>query len=425
MIRNSVIPDWGSRPATDMLANNLPNSHNLLVRTTPMHPYGPAFWFAYLGNTALMIAVSMMFRYADLVTYLGGTEYELGWIVGVGMCGGMAMRMVQGRGIDRYGSGNIWIASGILVSISLLGHLWIERLDSPLIYVLRIVYMISLAGAFGASITFVSLRAPVHRTGELIGALGSSGFVGMAVGPILVDSLFRQPGSGREQVDRMFVWGASMAAFSVAATVVAQLLSGERRPLKRKSLPTWWILQRYHPGAILFVGVAMGLGIGVPFYFLRPFAQQLGIDGIRGFFFTYAVVAFGVRVMCRRLPDRWGVQRTVTLGMSFLVAELLSFLIVRDGVTLLLPATLGGIAHAFVFPAAMTGGSLAFPTRYRGIATTLMLTMFDLGNLVGQPAVGSLLHVARRFDWPAYPTMFVSVAAFVLVASVLYTSRSR
>ena len=40
-----------------------------------------------------------MFRYSDYVTYLGGGEYELGWIVGVGMLGALAMRVFQGIAI--------------------------------------------------------------------------------------------------------------------------------------------------------------------------------------------------------------------------------------------------------------------------------------------------------------------------------------
>ena len=86
----------------------------------------------------------------------------------------------------------------------------------------------------------------------------------------------------------------------------------------------------------------------------------------------------------------------------------------------MIPASLGGLAHAFVFPAAMSGGSLSFPIRYRGLATTLMLTMFDLGSLVGQPVVGSIVHFAKLFGWPAYPTMFVSVAIFLATVTVIF-----
>ena len=73
----------------------------------------------------------------------------------------------------------------------------------------------------------------------------------------------------------------------------------------------------------------------------------------------------------------------------------------------------------------MTGGSLAFPTRYRGLATTLMLTMFDLGNLVGQPAVGTILKMGERMGWPPYPTMFLSVALLMLTVLGIYGLSSR
>lgn len=195
----------------------------------PLSFLGPAFGHAYLANTSLMIAVSMLFRYADFVTYLGGTEYELGWIVGVGMLGALLMRAVLGAGIDRYGASNIWVASVALVVLSLVGHLWIDRLDSPLIYLLRILYTVSLAGAFGASITFVSLRAPASRTGEVIGSLGSSGFVGMALGPLLADGLFAQSAEGRVAVDRLFLVAAGFGLVSLWAKPLAPARMGASR----------------------------------------------------------------------------------------------------------------------------------------------------------------------------------------------------
>ena len=169
----------------------------------------------------------------------------------------------------------------------------------------------------------------------------------------------------------------------------------------------------------------MGVGIGIPFSFLRTFAAELGIEGIRSFFLVYAAVAFVVRISCRQLPDQWGVKRTLLLGLSCLAISMVSYLCVTGPRTLLIPAALGGLAHAFVFPAAVAGSSLAFPIWYRGIATTLILTMFDIGSLVGQPAVGSILTLAKRAGWPAYPTMFVSVAVFLTGIASFYALRPK
>ena len=83
-------------------------------------PFGADFWCAYLANTSLMVAVCAMFRYSDYVTYLGGGEYELGWIVGIGMLGALAMRVFQGMAIDRYGAARICRASLAAIIVSLL-----------------------------------------------------------------------------------------------------------------------------------------------------------------------------------------------------------------------------------------------------------------------------------------------------------------
>jgi hypothetical protein len=47
---------------------------------------------AYVANLTVSVAVALLFRYADLVSVLGGSEWHLGWIVGLGMVGSLAMR---------------------------------------------------------------------------------------------------------------------------------------------------------------------------------------------------------------------------------------------------------------------------------------------------------------------------------------------
>ena len=82
-------------------------------------------------------AVSLLFRYADFVAVLGGTEFHLGWIVGVGMVGSLAMRMVLGSWIDRYGARPLWIGSILLFTATCFAHLAIASYAGVAIYLLR------------------------------------------------------------------------------------------------------------------------------------------------------------------------------------------------------------------------------------------------------------------------------------------------
>ena len=179
--------------------------------------YGPRFWAAYLANTGLMVAVSMLFRYADFVAYLGGSEKQLGLITGLGMFGAIGARCFQGFAIDHYGAARVWLLSLILLVLCLIAHLAVGSLQPPIIHILRVLYTVSLAGAFGASITYVSLRAPADRMGEMIGMFGSSGFVGMAIGPMIGDRIFM--GSDvASSVAQLFLWAATAGAFSFLCT---------------------------------------------------------------------------------------------------------------------------------------------------------------------------------------------------------------
>ena len=110
-----------------------------------------------------------------------------------------------------------------------------------------------------------------------------------------------------------------------------------------------------------------------PQTFLRPFTADLGISRIAVFFSVYAPTAFLVRLVTRRLPDRVGTRPMILAGLSCLATSMLMYLVVHSEWQLAAPALLQGTAHALLFPSVIAGGSSAFPARYRGLATTLML----------------------------------------------------
>lgn len=385
--------------------------------------YDATFWVCYVANCCLVVTFSLMFCYADFITYLGGTEMDLGLIVGVGMIGALAVRVVQGVGIDRYGPRRIWLFSLLLCSVSMLAHLWITRVDGVGVYLVRILYTTGIAGAFGSSLTYISLRAPQARMAEMIGILGTSGFVGFALGPILGDFLFANGEIGPAQIQRLFALAAA-ASFVSFVLVAVSTRKSVRSELRRRP-PVVAVLRRYHPGAILLVGVGIGIAVGLPHTFLRAYARELGISGTKTFFVVYAVVALLVRLSTRRLTDRIGWRPVILWGLAASTVSMFSYLCVTNEWSLAIPAVFAGVAHAFLLPAVLVGCNAAFPSRYRGIATTLMLTMFDIGSLIGQPAVGGIIHGARELDLPAYPIMFLTVSAVTIAIALVYRHRSR
>lgn len=387
--------------------------------TGPM--FGRSFWCAYAANFAMTSAASLLFRYSDYVHLLDGTEWHLGLIVGVGMVGAVSMRLAQGVGIDLFGPRVIWLWSSALYVASCLGHLLVSSVDGPGVYALRIAFQTSLAGFFGSSIAFIAGRSSTARIAEVVGTLGTSGFVGQMTGTFLSDLLLGQSQIERLHVDRVFLLSAALGS---AALVFAALAThGARRPLRRRQPPLWRIVRRYQPGLVLLMAAATGFGLTLPTIFVRPFLEQLQIEGTRNFFLffvLYSSTALVTRLSIRRLPERIGIRAMIYWGMAHLVAGMLSFLLVRSSWHLIVPAVLSGIAHALLFPAVVAGTSGRFPPRFRGIGTTLVLALCDTGTLVGSPLAGGILEAAGRAGWPRYPTMFTCVAILLAGCTLVY-----
>ena len=385
--------------------------------------YGRAFWCTYLSNTALMVAISLVYRYANFIEFLGGNELNLGLIVGVGMVGSLVMRFFQGFGIDHFGPRKIWLWSMAGFVASLLGHVLITTVDGPAIYLLRILYSTSVAGAFGASITSVSRSLPLARMAEVIGSLGTSGFIAMALGPQLGDFLCGHENITRGDLDTLFCTAAGLGALSLVCAALAT--RDEVAPRRRRRPHLIWLLRRYHPGSVMALSTVLGVGLVVPTTFLPTYTQELGIPRTGYFFIVYACTAFVARLGTRRFPEIFGVRPMIFLGLAALVTSFVCYLPVQSEWGLMLPGVFAGIAHAVLFPSVTAQGSSAFPNRYRGLGTTVMLAMLDLGTLTGAPLIGAMVEYSKSSGLPPYPTTFFVLSIGVTLMGLYYALTSR
>jgi MFS family permease len=388
------------------------------------HPaYGRPFWLAYVANLLMVIGVALLFRYADFVLLLGGTEYHLGWIVGVGMIGSLIMRLAMGSCIDHYGTKVVWLGSALMLAASCFGHLAVDSHRGAAIYALRITFCLGHAGIAGAAMTFVSKRGSDKRIAEMVGMLGTSGFLGVLLGAVLGDLMLGSVTVDRGDVDRMFITAGALVLSSCPFAWLATRT--EVRSAHAPGASLLEVVHRHHPGSVLVVGTAMGLGFGLPGIFLRTYATDLDIPRIGAFFTVYAAAALVTRVLTRRWPERFGNRPMILLGTGGLVASMLLFLVVHSEWQLIVPAIGYGCSHAIVFPAVMAAGNVAFPARHRGLATVLVLAAQDVGTLVGAPAAGAVLKYSRPAGLSPYPTMFVTMAALMAAVGAVYVALSR
>ena len=374
--------------------------------------YNRIFWLAFVANVLLVTANALTFRFAEFVSFLGGTEETTGRIVSFGLIGSLLFRAFLGQAMDHFGIRRIWILSG---GVYLSGCLLILTSTDVgwQIYAARTVFVIGIAGMFAASVSHIQNLAPEGRRTEIIGTFGASGFLGMICGAQAGDLIFHALPEGSVLYHVLFGATLVLGVFHVALSIVLTKGTVHERPTVTP--PAHKLVLRYWPANVLIVTLMMGLGFGVTMTFLTRYSTHLGLPGIRTFFTAYALSAFTMRILARKWSRTAGRHKLIVLGLvGHAVGQLLLTFVVAEWH--LIPSALCcGFGHALLFPCVISLGAGAFPVQYRGTGTTITLAAVDMGTILTAPLLGWMI------DNYGFHPMFYLVSG-VLTASAVYYS---
>jgi MFS family permease len=384
--------------------------------------YDRNFWLAYAANLMLVCANSLTFRFAEFIASLDGTEQQAGEIVRAGLMAAIVFRFGLAPAIDRFGPRLVWLLSSVMYVAGGAAFLIPESL-SALVWVARIAYTTGLAGMFSCSVVHIQNQVPPHRRTEVIGSLGSSGFVGTILGTQLCDLIFAHFPAGDVHFDWRFaaMFGGAATLGMLHMAIVFYLTRHEEHRAPHASPGPFRLLFRYWPGPIVLVAVAMGAGFVVTTLFLTRFATAMDLRGIALFFLPYSLTAFGCRWVFRDWGSSFGRHKMVLWGLGGMTLGHLPFLPVTTDWLFVLPAVVCGFGHSLLFPAVVSIGAGRFPIEYRGSGTTLVLGFTELGTALAAPFMGMLIDRGnvgggtRGFTW-----MFVSASVIAGVVTVYY-----
>jgi MFS family permease len=378
--------------------------------------YHRRFWFAYAANFVLSMANALMFRFAELVAWLGGTEQAVGAIAGTGLFGVLLVRLVLGQGIDRYGTRAVWTASALFFIVGSGAFLACHDVSWGL-YVARTIYSIGVAGAFTCSVVHVQNIVPLQRRTEAIGSLGTSGFLGIIAGTSLGDGIFAAyPTAAYPQGSARFValCGTAAGLGLVYLAAVAWLTRRHLHTPPQNAPAALRLLAYYWPGSVVLVAVTLGMGLSLTTVFLTRFVTERNLPGIRTFFIAYSIVALIFRIPSTQWAKTIGRHKTILIGlMGNAVGHFMLPFVTREW-QFIAPAMACGFGHAVLYPSIVSLGAGSFPRQYRGLGTTLVLGFIDLGTAVSPPILG------RMIDRYGFDRMFFSAAAFGLIVTLYY-----
>ncbi|MEC0090995.1 MFS transporter [Paenibacillus macquariensis] len=334
------------------------------------------------------------------IQQLGGSESQVGFIIGVFTISAVIFRPIVGGLMDRYGR-RAFIISGLLFFvITMYFYDWVTGV--VFLIVLRILHGISWAIATTSIGTAVTDVIPQSRRGEGMGWYGLAMTLGMALGPILG------------------LWVATSYSFhnlfllcTVLALIAFILAFAIKTPVVQftSKKPISFFEKTVLPLAIVTFFLSFTFG-GVT-TFLPLFAAKIQVNA-GTFFLVYACTLIVIRPLTGKLSDKYGVGRIIVPALITLIAALLVLTMTKGLVGLLITAILYGIGFGSAQPALQVAILRLAPPEKSGVANATFFTAFDLGVGLGAILLGFVSQLM------GYQMLFIVCAASGLISLLFF-----
>jgi MFS family permease len=333
---------------------------------------------------------------------LGAGARTIGQLSAAAMIPGVLCVPLVGVVIDRYPRRLLMTVGAALMGAAAFGFVWVDRVGALAIS-LRILQGTAFLVVFNTAATAVATLAPPQRLGQAIGLFGVAVLSTNALAPMVAEPLAERVG-----------WPAVFTLGGVAASIAAALalrMRDDARPRTGGRAGYRELLTTRH-GVLLAVSATGGCALGTMFTFTQPFALELGVDRISGFFTAYTLAAVVMRLGLGSIADRIGRRRVGVAALGLDGAVVMATAGLQPA--LLQPLGVGfGIAHGLFYPAFTAFAIEQSPESRRGSLLTLLNGAFNAGMAVSVALSG----------WAAeavgYPPIFLLAGSVTLGGAIL------
>ena len=382
--------------------------------------------FILADNPFLRVTVTNFFFFLSMngfillplhITSLGGTEVEVGVIMGLYNAIGIVCQPLVGPWVDALGRRPFMLLG---VGLALVAALLAAAVpEIGVLALVRVLQGLAFSCFFVANYSYVIDLVPTAQRGWALGIYGVAGLVGTAVAPLLGEWTIRRYGFRP-------LYMLSAGVMVVATSFVWGLREREREGSPPVRGFPW------EPGGLaeaaqlsMAVTLFFGLGAGTIFVFLPTFAERLGVQTLALFYTAYSLSAIAVRVFGGRLSDVHGRRAVIVpsmfaqAGATALLAAV-AFLVSRTSATpvvpvLFLTGLLAGGAHGFLYPGLAALVTDHTPETRRGVVVGIFSAVFLAGQTTGAFVFGYVTHaIGYAFMWSALTSLLFLGAALAL-----------
>jgi MFS family permease len=367
----------------------------------------PAFVRVIAANFCFFLTFASFFLLPLHIRALGGSERTIGLVMGTAGVAGLAVVLVAGWLLDRFGRRPFLLGGLATMSLSSLAFLWIDRIG-PALFLVRGVQGLAFAAGFNAASTLAVELAPVARRVTALGLFGVSTLTTHAIAPALGEVLVAHAG-----FPALFV---AAAACSAVGFIVALPLNPPPLHLHRSSArlePTRALLAAF--ATIACCGIAFGSVITYVPTFVAD--EHLGRVGV--FFLSYTTAAVLSRVFGGQLGDTLE-RRTVILPMiGLLTVSIASLAMIHTVAMLAMVGMAFGLAQGLSYPTLNAFAIDQTGATRLGRVQTLYNGAFNLGTTSGSMLFGPVVQAY------GHRPMFGCAAGVAALAFAIFQLGSR
>lgn len=341
----------------------------------------PLFVLITLAGLGYFLAIGSLLpvlpRYVE--EELGGGGVEVGLVVGAFAVSAAIVRPTAGRLGDVLGRRAMAVGGALIACVSifplgLVAAVW-------WLVLLRLVTGLGEAAFFIGAATAVQDLAPADRRGEAASFFSIALYGGVALGPVIGESLYHSLGA-----ESAFVFAAAGCGLAtVLSAFIPRSLGRVPNPPPRRGI--------LHPAAIV-PGTVLLLGLfGFAGYaaFLPLYVDEIGLEDAGPFFLVYGVLVLLVRVFGARLPDRLGPVRASSIALGAIGVGIGCVAAFASVAGLWVGTVLLALGMSLLFPALFSLAVTNAPDDERSHAVGSFSLFFDISQGLGAPILGIIV----------------------------------
>lgn len=372
--------------------------------------YSSNFFIASLSNFFFFTSVNAFSLLPLYIKSLGGSESQIGGIMGTYSLTAILSQPFAGALADRFGRKRFLLLGSALGILASVGFAFSTRLGIQF-FLLRLLQGVGFSAFYVSNLTLVADIVPQSRRGQAVGLFGISGLITIALSPALGEQLIHSAGYST------FFQAAAAAAAAGLLTSLAFRDPTATRVGAAFGLVSLIPSTRLLPPVLL--SLVFGLCSGTVFVFLPTYAMQVGLPRVGAFYIAYSAAAIFIRLTFGSLSDRRGRRHAILPALLVMALGSLWLIWLSNPAVLVSIGVLTGMAHGLLFPALSAYVIDLAHAEERGRALGAYTTALLLGSTLASFVFGV---VAEHLG---YPPIFLAASGIAIAAFVGFQRHGR